>query len=102
MYIAMNRFKVAKGSEAAFETLWRNRDSHLEGTPGFIAFTMLRGPEAEGHRLYISKSRWASEDDFRTWTKSDSFRRAHQDAGSARHIYLGPPIFEGFEVLDGI
>ena len=29
MYIAMNRFKVAPGSEQAFEKVWTGRDSHL-------------------------------------------------------------------------
>ena len=30
MFIAMNRIRVAKGSEAAFEQVWMSRDSHLE------------------------------------------------------------------------
>jgi heme-degrading monooxygenase HmoA len=30
MFIAMNRFRVAQGSEAAFEQVWLSRDSHLE------------------------------------------------------------------------
>jgi heme-degrading monooxygenase HmoA len=29
MYIAMNRFKVALGSESDFETVWTSRDSRL-------------------------------------------------------------------------
>jgi hypothetical protein len=33
MYIAMNRFRVAKGSEAAFEQVWLSRDSHLDKVP---------------------------------------------------------------------
>ncbi len=102
MYVAMNRFRVARGSEEDFETLWRERDSHLDGTPGFVAFAMLRGPEAADHTLYISTSRWADEGAFRDWTASENFRRAHRDAGSAKHLYLGPPDFEGFQVLDGI
>ena len=102
MYIAMNRFRVAKGSEGAFETIWRDRESHLEGTPGFLEFAMLRGPSSDDHTLYISQSRWASETAFRDWTTSESFRLAHRDAGGARHLHLGPPAFEGFEALDGI
>ena len=35
MYIAMNRFRVAKGSEAAFEQVWLSRDTHLDKVPGF-------------------------------------------------------------------
>jgi heme-degrading monooxygenase HmoA len=30
----MNRFRVAKGSEAAFEHVWLSRDSHLEKVLG--------------------------------------------------------------------
>jgi Antibiotic biosynthesis monooxygenase len=52
MFIAMNRFRVAKGSEAAFEQVWMSRDSHLEKVPGFVEFHLLKGPEAEDHTLY--------------------------------------------------
>ena len=48
MFIAMNRFRVAKGSEAAFEQVWLSRDSHLD------KFHLLKGPEAEDHTLYAS------------------------------------------------
>jgi hypothetical protein len=48
MFIAMNRFRVAKGSEGAFEQVWMSRDSHLEKVPGFVH--LLKGPEAEGSR----------------------------------------------------
>lgn len=102
MYIATNRFRVTKGSEEAFETLWRDRDSHLAGTPGFLDFAMLRGAAAADHTLYVSQSRWASEAAFRGWMTSESFRLAHRDAGSAKHLYLGPPDFEGFAVVEGI
>jgi hypothetical protein len=37
MFIAMNRFRVAKGSEAAFEHVWLSRDGHLDEVPGFTA-----------------------------------------------------------------
>ena len=40
--IAMNRFRVAKGSEAAFEHVWLSRDSHLDKVPGFVEFHLLR------------------------------------------------------------
>jgi heme-degrading monooxygenase HmoA len=34
MFIAMNRFRVAKGSEAAFEHVWMSRDGRLDKVPG--------------------------------------------------------------------
>ena len=47
MFIAMNRFRVVKGSEEAFENVWLSRDSHLDTVPGFVEFQLLKGPEAE-------------------------------------------------------
>jgi hypothetical protein len=35
---AMNRFKVPKGSEQAFEELWLFRETHLDGNPRFCCF----------------------------------------------------------------
>ena len=54
MFIAMNRFRVRRGSEEAFENVWQNRDSYLHRVPGFVEFHLLKGPEAEDHTLYAS------------------------------------------------
>lgn len=99
MFIAMNRFRIVKGQEAAFERIWAERDSHLDGVPGFKEFDLLRGPEAEDHTLYASHTVWQSRQHFEDWTNSDAFRKAHAGAGGARDIYLGPPQFEGFETV---
>ncbi len=78
MFIAMNRFKVALGSESAFEEVWTTRDTHLKDVPGFVEFHLLK-------------------------TQSEAFRAAHRNAGSeSRALYLGHPEFEGFEVLQTV
>jgi heme-degrading monooxygenase HmoA len=102
MFIAMNRFRVKKGSEADFEAVWLNRDSHLAKEPGFVEFHLLRGPEHDDHTLYASHTAWASEADFVAWTKSQSFRNAHKDAGQNTPLYIGSPSFEGFSVIQTI
>lgn len=104
MFIAMNRFQVARGQEQAFEELWASRDSFLAGVPGFVEFHLLRGPEAEDHTLFASHTIWASRSDFEAWTRSEAFRQAHKDAGtgSTRSLYLGPPRFEGFEAVQTV
>lgn len=102
MFIAMNRFNVAPGAEAAFEQVWTSRDTHLNGVPGFIAFHLLRGPTHEDHVLYSSHTLWHSREDFEAWTRSEAFRQAHRDAGDNRPLYLGHPEFEGFEVIQTI
>ncbi len=102
MFIAMNRFQVRRGQEDEFETVWKQRDSHLAGVPGFVEFHLLRGPEAEDHTLFASHTVWASQADFEAWTTSDAFRKAHASAGGHKDLYLDRPHFEGFEVVQHI
>ena len=85
MFIAMNRFKVAPGAEAEFETMWKTRDSHLHSVPGFVEFHLLKGPAKADHVLYASHTIWASKADFEAWTKSEALktccsRRACRDS----------------------
>jgi heme-degrading monooxygenase HmoA len=104
MFIAMNRFKVAKDSTEAFEKIWLERESHLQGLPGFAEFHMLRGPDREEYVLYASHTLWNSKADFEAWTKSEAFRAAHA-RGNTRDrapTYIGHPEFEGFEVFQHI
>ena len=104
MFIAMNRFQVAKGAERDFEHMWTSRDSHLHAVPGFVEFHLLRGPDREDHVLYASHTVWRSREAFEAWTRSEAFRMAHRDAGGERprSLYLGHPEFEGFEVIQTI
>ncbi len=102
MFIAMNRFKVLKGEEGAFEHLWLSRETHLGTVPGFVEFHMLRGPEREDHVLYSSHTVWANRDLFTDWTNSEAFRAAHRGTGQTKPMYLGHPEFEGFEVIQTV
>jgi len=102
MFIAMNRFQVVKGEEAAFEQVWLSRDTHLADVPGFVEFHLLRGPELEDHTLFASHTIWRSKADFEAWTTSEAFRAAHRNAGDNKPLYLGHPRFEGFEVVQTV
>ncbi len=97
MFLAMNRFRVLKGHEDAFEEVWRGRDSRLKEMEGFESFALLRGPEKDDHTLYASHTIWSSREDFEAWTKSEQFRDAHKNAGQSGVMYLGHPEFEGFQ-----
>ena len=98
MFIAMNRFRVKKGSEEAFEQVWLSRDTQLTKVPGFVEFHLLKGPEHEDYTLYSSHTAWQRKATFEAWTKSEAFRLAHRDAGQNKPLYLDRPQFEGFEV----
>jgi heme-degrading monooxygenase HmoA len=102
IFIAMNRFQVTSGAEAAFEKLWRERPSRIADEPGFLAFNLLRGPERDGHTLYASHTIWQTRADFEAWTKSEAFRAAHHGSGTSQTLTVGHPQFEGFEAVEGL
>lgn len=100
MFIAMNRFRIAKGFEAGFEQVWRARDSYLSEVPGFKSFALLKGPARDDHTLYASHTIWESRTAFEAWTESESFRKAHAQASAPKGTYLGHPNLEFFEAVD--
>lgn len=97
MFIAMNRFKIARGREEEFIELWKNRDSYLQDVPGFKRFNLLAGPVTEEYALFASHSEWESRQAFEDWTRSEAFRKAHANAGASKGVYLGPPQIELFD-----
>lgn len=102
MYIAMNRFRVSPDCEADFERRWLEREVLLKSVPGFVSFQFLKGPRKEDHILYASHTVWDSFDSFVGWTNSKQFRQAHAQAGEGKKLTIGPPVFEGFEVLQNV
>src|SRR6266851_6024284 len=102
MFIAMNRFRVAKGSEASFEHVGLSRDGHLDKVPGFVVSHPLKGPEAGDHTLYASHMVWENRAVVEAWTKSEACRAAHSRAGGNKPLYLDRPPFEGFEVCQKV
>jgi heme-degrading monooxygenase HmoA len=101
MFIAMNRFRVAAGHEDDFEQLWRERETLLDTVPGFVEFRLLRGLADDDAVLYASHSVWQSREAFQGWTESEAFRKAHARSRAPDGTYLGPPVFEGFDVVLG-
>ncbi len=83
----------------SYSTTSSLKGSRCAGGRGLSGFDLLRGPEAEDHTLYASHSVWQSRQHFEDWTKSEAFRKAHANAGSAKDIYQGHPMFEGFETV---
>ena len=99
MFIAMNRFRIARGFEEGFEEVWRRRDSYLDDVPGFREFHLLRGPSTEGETLYASHTVWDSREAFVAWTESEAFHKAHAQAKAPQGTYLAHPELEAFRVV---
>lgn len=99
MYIAMNRFTVASSEEATFEKVWQDRESHLDQMDGFLSFKMLKGESVDGKTLYSSHVEWREKSCFDAWIHSDEFKASHGKSKMPSGVILGPPKFEGFEVV---
>ena len=102
MFVATNRFRVIPSEADVFERTWLTRESHLHELEGFLTFHLMKGPQVADHILYSSFTLWASREAFEAWTRSEQFRRAHAGAGASKPTTLGPPSFEGFDVLQTI
>ena len=44
MFVAMNRFRVAKGSEAAFENVWMSREAIWKKSRALSSFIFSKAP----------------------------------------------------------
>ena len=55
MYIAMNRFRIVLGRENEFESIWKNRDTHLENVPGVINFNLVKAKQIKSvHCMHLT------------------------------------------------
>ena len=95
----MNRFLIKNGKGELFEEIWKSRETHLEETPGFINFNLLKSINKEGTTLYASYTEQKSKTHFENQTKSQAFRKAHKGASNNKDLYIGHPEFEGFDVI---
>jgi heme-degrading monooxygenase HmoA len=95
MFVAMNRFQITPGREEDFERAWRERESYLQGIPGFVQFALLKS-DTPGE--YISHTIWQDRDAFLAWTQSEAFVRAHRQ-GSLAGIVAGPPHLSTYEAV---
>ncbi|SFR25043.1 Heme-degrading monooxygenase HmoA [Lentzea waywayandensis] len=86
MFIATNRLFVPAERAEEFEAHFRdNMRTYLPGVPGLLRSTLLKPTKDD--QPYVSVNEFETEDDFRAWVKSDSFREAHKrNRGIARHV----------------
>src|SRR5262249_25340435 len=92
MFIAMNRFRVKKGSEQAFEKVWLSRDTQLTKVPGFVECHLLKGPE---HARSIPPHRLAKQGSVRSLDKVEGIPRRPQGCGPEQAALHGPSRIRG-------
>jgi heme-degrading monooxygenase HmoA len=98
MFIAMNRFalrrdvnRISRASGGIDSRTWKKFRGSSNST--------CCGARQRTARSYASHSVWKSRKAFEDWTNSESFRKAHGQARAPEGTYLGPPQFEGFDVV---
>ncbi|MEV0677711.1 antibiotic biosynthesis monooxygenase [Actinosynnema sp. NPDC050436] len=86
MFVATNRLFVPEDRAEEFEAHFReNMRTYLPGVPGLRRSTLLRPTRPD--QPYVSVNEFDTEEDFKAWVRSDSFREAHKrNAGIARHV----------------
>lgn len=95
MFVAMNRITVNEGRGPDLERAFADRNKYVEGTPGFIAFHVLR---PEKGNTYISMSMWENRSDFEAWMRSPNFAASHQH--HMEGVVAGRPQVETYVSLD--
>lgn len=74
MYVSMNRLTVPADYQSHLERAFAQGGERMKDIPGFLEFLFLAPSEGDE---YIVFTKWSSEQDFRNWTESDAFKRAH-------------------------
>ena len=86
MYSVTNRIMIKTGNGDDLEEVFGKRGS-VQHEPGFKSFELWKLQKEDDHEVYLVVTRWESEQDFKNWTQSDSFRQSH--AGSHPDYILG-------------
>lgn len=86
MFYATNRLFVPPERAQEFEDHFiGNMRDYLPSVEGLRRSTLLRPSSPD--QPYVSVNEFDTEQHFRTWVNSDSFREAHtRNAGIARHV----------------
>ena len=108
-FVAMNRFSVADGMEAAFEQRFASRESTLEAFDGFKGFLLLRrdGDDPDGV-THSTWSVWRDRASFAAWMAAEKKPKtapaaAATGAPEPPPMYAAPPVptfYEGILVLE--
>ncbi len=86
--VKINAIEVPEGAGPMLEQRFAQRLGEVENMAGFEGFELLR--PTGGEKRYFVYTRWASEEDFRAWVESPSFRRGHAGEGESSGHPGGP------------
>ncbi len=83
MYVVMNRLTVAPEQAEHLEQGFAHSAGRMRDVPGCLDFNLLKEEGVTGDTVYVALTQWEDEAAFTAWIRSDSFRRAHVNAGQS-------------------
>ncbi|MEN1970244.1 antibiotic biosynthesis monooxygenase [Lentibacillus sp. N15] len=89
-YTVMNHIPVVDDKTEIVEERFKQRKSGLANMPGFQAFRLLRPRKGN---TYVVVTQWASEDDFKNWKQSSTFKKQHQNQAAKPPAYVAAKPF---------
>ena len=90
--VKINALDVPAGAGPEIEKRFAARQGAVEGSPGFLAFELLR-PVA-GETRYFVYTRWETEEDYQAWAQGPA-RAAHAGSGDRP-----APVASGAQLLE--
>jgi heme oxygenase (mycobilin-producing) len=98
-FVAINYISCKPHYKERFEQLFSSRAHAIDKLPGFIDMEVLKPNEEDDKYLIVSY--WASEENFKTWTKSPEFLEGHkrgfEDIKTAKEKGEEPPMHSSFK-----
>ena len=101
-FFAMNNVPVSDEGKPVFEDHIQKDYEAMEGTPGFIAFRLLRPMDSD---TYIVLTEWEDAIGFDTWKHTPAFAKAYDNdrsesfAGSVTHMFTSAPYLAVYSSL---
>jgi heme-degrading monooxygenase HmoA len=80
VFVAINWITAPAGAAEHLERAYTHA-GNLQGIPGFLGFQFLRSTREGDPRDYLAITQWETQAAFGAWSKSESFRQAHQGPG---------------------
>ncbi|GGJ77442.1 heme oxygenase (staphylobilin-producing) [Anoxybacillus voinovskiensis] len=93
MYVVTNAIRVKKGYAPQLVERFKERKG-IEQSTGFIRLELLVTEGLEDHDEVRVCTTWENKDSFIAWTKSEAFRKAHEQKDRERlDFVLGNEMF---------
>lgn len=95
MYVVMNVLQVPEEAKDTMAKMFAQGANNMRQVPGCLEFQFLNATSENKQLVY---TKWASQEDFENWRKSDAFAQAHSHERTHASPATGSKI-ETYEVV---